>query len=51
MADGPIFEYVNRDAVEQFLSRDMSSNSFSKFLFSFISTKLFLDHHRDWAPE
>jgi len=50
MADGPIFDYVNRDAVEQFISQEMTSNSFSKFLFSFISAKLFFEHHRDWAP-
>jgi hypothetical protein len=28
----------------------MADNSFSKNLFSFISSKLFLEHHRDWVP-
>lgn len=43
LADSPIFEIVKRSAIEDFLSDDMGSNSFSKFLFSFISSKLFLE--------
>lgn len=39
----PIFDYVQRDAIERFLSEDMTDNSFSKFLFSFISAKMFLE--------
>jgi len=50
LADGPIFEVVKREALESFLDGSMKDNSFSKFLFSFISAKLFLDHHRDWQP-
>lgn len=49
LADGPIFELVDRDRVAAFLDEDMTSNSFSKFLFSFISAKTFLDHHADWT--
>ncbi|OAN52766.1 hypothetical protein A6A04_15830 [Paramagnetospirillum marisnigri] len=44
LADSPIFELVRRDAMESFLSGDMTDNSFSKFLFSFISARLFLEH-------
>lgn len=43
LADSPVFDIVQRGAVEEFLTGDMASNSFSKFLFSFISTKLFLE--------
>ncbi len=43
LADSPIFEIVKKSAIEDFLKADLSSNSFSKFLFSFISAKLFLE--------
>lgn len=49
LADGPIFDIVRRDALEAFLQGDMKENSFSKFLFSFISAKLFLDRQKDWV--
>ena len=42
----PIFEIVRRDAIEGVLDRDDMPNSYSKFLFSFLSAKAFLDH---WA--
>lgn len=50
LADGPIFDIVRRDAIESFLDGSMADNSFSKFLFSFISAQTFLEHHRDWQP-
>ncbi len=43
LADGPIFDVVRRDAFARFLGGDMTENSFSKFLFSFVSAKLFLE--------
>jgi asparagine synthase (glutamine-hydrolysing) len=43
LADSPIFDIVDRSAIEKFLTGDMASNSFSKFLFSFISSKLFME--------
>ena len=46
LEDSPIFDIVKREAVESFLARDMTSNSFSKFLFSFISAKLFVEQPR-----
>lgn len=49
LADSPIFDIVRRDALEEFLEGSMADNSFSKFLFSFVSAKLFLEHHRTWA--
>ncbi|MCG8511123.1 MAG: asparagine synthase C-terminal domain-containing protein, partial [Rhodospirillales bacterium] len=47
LSPGPVFDFVRRDAVEDFLDRDMTDNSFSKFLFSFISARAFLDAHAD----
>lgn len=46
--DGPIFDFVSRERMESFLDEDMTPNPYSKFLFSFVSAKLFLEHHRDW---
>jgi len=43
LAPGPIFDLVRRDAIETFVHGDVTNNSFSKFLFSFISAKLFLE--------
>ena len=43
LAPGPIFDIVRRDRLEAFLGGDMTDNSFSKFLFSFISARMFLD--------
>ena len=43
LSPGPIFDLVRRQAIEDFLTGDMTDNSFSKFLFSFVSTKLFLE--------
>lgn len=48
LGDSPIFDLIDRDRITSFLDEDMASNSFSKFLFSFISAKTFLDHHREW---
>lgn len=44
---GPIFDIVCRDAVEEFLTGDLKDNSFSKFAFSFIAAKLFLEAGRN----
>tara|TARA_B110000259_G_C14017871_1_gene402002 strand:- start:1056 stop:2879 length:1824 start_codon:yes stop_codon:yes gene_type:complete len=41
--DSKIFEIVDRNKIEQLLKIKKMSNSYSKFLFSFISTKLFID--------
>jgi asparagine synthase (glutamine-hydrolysing) len=43
LSPGPIFDIVDRRAVEAFLDEDMTDNSFSKFLFGFVSAKLFLE--------
>ncbi|MGD9866997.1 MAG: asparagine synthase (glutamine-hydrolyzing) [Hyphomicrobiales bacterium] len=43
LSPGPIFDIVDRRAVQAFLDEDMTDNSFSKFLFAFVSAKLFLE--------
>jgi asparagine synthase (glutamine-hydrolysing) len=43
LSPGPIFDFVKRDRMERFLTGDFTDNSLSKFLFSFISAKLFLE--------
>ncbi|MFQ5764763.1 MAG: asparagine synthase (glutamine-hydrolyzing) [Rhodospirillales bacterium] len=50
LAESPVFDLVSRERMTAFLDEDMTPNSFSKFLFSFVSAKMFLDHHRDWQP-
>jgi asparagine synthase (glutamine-hydrolysing) len=43
LSDSPIFEIVNRKHVANFLEKRNLTNSESKFLFSFLSAKLFLE--------
>ena len=43
LAPGPFYDIVRRDAVESALGSDLSDNNFSKFLFSMISAKTFVD--------
>ena len=50
LGDSPIFDVIRREAVEAFLDEDMTPNSQSKFLFSFISARTFLEHYRAWVP-
>ncbi|MBT5263511.1 MAG: asparagine synthase (glutamine-hydrolyzing) [Rhodospirillaceae bacterium] len=41
--DSPIFDVLRRDRIADMLERDELANSASKFLFNFVSTKLFLE--------
>ena len=43
LGDSPIFDHVRRDRIEGLLNADYLENSASKFLFNFISAKLFLE--------
>jgi len=43
LSDSPIFEIVDREYVSNFLEKRNLTNSESKFLFSFLSAKLFLE--------
>ena len=53
LAPSPIFDIVRRDALAEFLKPecDLTDNSLSKFMFSFVSAKLFLETVADWAAE
>jgi hypothetical protein len=42
LADGPIFELVDRNRIESLIGDNRLSNSRSKLLFSFVSSRLFL---------
>ena len=43
--DGPFFDIVDRAKFEALLGSDVARNSESKFLFSLLATRLFLDSH------
>jgi len=43
LADGPIFDHVRKDRIGELLQKDYLENSESKFLFSFVNAKLFLE--------
>lgn len=48
LADGPIFDVLDRNKIATLLDSEDWPNSMSKFLFSFISTQTFMDQHADW---
>ncbi|OEU70985.1 MAG: asparagine synthase (glutamine-hydrolyzing) [Desulfovibrio sp. S3730MH75] len=41
--DSPIFKIIKKEKIEALLNEDHLSNSYSKFLFSFLSCKMFLE--------
>ncbi|MGI8727657.1 MAG: asparagine synthase-related protein, partial [Solirubrobacterales bacterium] len=41
--DGPIFDHVKRERIEQLLAQEELPNSRSKFLFNFVNAKMFLE--------
>jgi asparagine synthase (glutamine-hydrolysing) len=43
LADGPVFDIINRERIETMLSRTELLNSESKFLFNFANVRLFMD--------
>jgi asparagine synthase (glutamine-hydrolysing) len=45
LADGPIYQYVKRDAVAHLLEEPQLANSRSKFLFNFACAATFLNFH------
>lgn len=51
LAPSPIFDIVRRDRMEHFLLNDMTDNSLSKFLFSFVSARIFLDQQCVTLPQ
>ena len=44
--DGPIFEFVKREKIEQLISKLQLPNSESKFLFYFLSSKIFIEEFK-----
>jgi asparagine synthase (glutamine-hydrolysing) len=43
LGDSPIYDIVEREAIEELLDKDFLPNSESKFLFSFVNAKLFME--------
>lgn len=41
--NSPIYEIVDRSKLEKFIQSDMTDNSFSKFMFGFVSSKIFVE--------
>ncbi len=45
LSSGPIFDIVKKHKVEEMLKGDLESNSMSKFMFSFLSCKFFMESY------
>ena len=43
LEDSPVFDLLNREKFSKILEMEDFSNSYSKFLFSFVNAKLFLE--------
>ena len=43
LSDGPIYDLIERDRIAELMASDRLSNSRSKLLFSFLSSRVFLD--------
>lgn len=50
LADGPLFDLVHRDRVAALLDETIESNADSKFLFSLIAVKMFLETQAEFTP-
>ncbi len=49
LEDSPIFNYINRDLFEKLLQQGKIPDSISKFIFSFLSAKFFLEENNHVA--
>jgi asparagine synthase (glutamine-hydrolysing) len=47
LRDGPIFDLVRRERIEELMAKPHMPNSESKFLFSFVSAKMFLEEFEE----
>lgn len=45
LSDSPIFDLIKRDDIEELMSSERLSNSRSKLLFNFLSSRIFLDSY------
>ena len=43
LSDSPVFDIVQREKIEKLLKQDYFENSYKKFIFNFVNTKLFLE--------
>ena len=43
LSDSGIFDIIDKNNFERMLEKDFAKNSYSKFLFAFLSSKFFLD--------
>ena len=50
LADGPLFDVIRKDRLEEMIGSELSLNSESKFLFSILSAKIFLETHLEFQP-
>lgn len=50
LEEGPLFDIVDRERFAGLLDHEVTLNSESKFLFSLVAAKLFLDRHAAWTP-
>lgn len=50
MADGPVFDVIKRDKIFEMLTESSHTNSASKFLFNFVTTKVFLEQFTGAQP-
>lgn len=46
LAEGPVFEIVDRKKIAKVMSMETLPNSYSKFLFSFINAKIFMEQNQ-----
>jgi asparagine synthase (glutamine-hydrolysing) len=44
LADNSVFNIVKREKIERLLKKDYFENSYQKFLFNFINTKIFMEN-------
>ena len=45
LSDSPVFDIIHRGKIEALLKQNYSENSYKKFIFNFINTKIFLDQN------
>lgn len=50
LADSPIYDVIQRDKVEALIQSEIALNSESKFLFSIIAAKMFLESNAAFTP-
>lgn len=50
LADSPIYDVIRRDKVEELIGSEIALNSESKFLFSIVAAKMFLESHAAFTP-